>query len=149
MSLPHRAVRAGDDQARRRLSLYARFAELVAAQERALEDEDLGRFKALSVELDWLRRAVGDLAPPAGATPEASGPGADRPAPAAHADENAAREVLEEALAATRRIESRLAGMKRSGAAEIRGLERRASHVRSYFRTAGDDAGTSRLDLTS
>lgn len=143
----HRAGRAGDDLARRRLGLYTRFAELVTAQERALEDEDLARFKALSVELDWLRRAVGDLGPAPAVSADART--ATDPATRAPDGDEAMRDVLEKALAATRRIQSRLASLKRSGAAEIRGLEHRASHVRSYFRTSGEDAGTGRLDLTS
>lgn len=60
MSVPaRRIVSAGNELARERLAAYARYAELVAQQERALEREDLEAFRSLAASIEELQAEIG------------------------------------------------------------------------------------------
>ena len=113
---------AGAAQATERLVLYRRYADLVAAQEAALDANDLDGFQSLGRELESLRAAIGAAGPPVDGSEDQGG--------AARARQ--AADLLRAALVRTRRIQTRLDAMKREQATEIRTLSRRRPHLRTY-----------------
>ena len=56
---PEYLGQAGSQQAQDRLAGYVRYAELVSAQEEALEAEDMETFSDLSREIHEVRREIG------------------------------------------------------------------------------------------
>lgn len=128
------------DLSRQRLALYARYAEVVQAQETALENEDLERFETLSAELDEIRRSVGEGAVDMHGS---EGGGAE---PTRAFVQEAAR-ILRRTLWASERVQGRLLSMRRRARQEIRDIGGRRSHAHQYNVATGTDPSTHRVNL--
>lgn len=129
---PEYLGQAGSQQAQDRLAEYVRYAELIAAQESALEAEDMEAFEKLGQEIHELRREIGV---------------ADDPAQNGEAPARDVADVLNGALATNRRIQERLSAMKKGGAEEIRSAGRWRQPTRRYL-TGGADS-LPHIDVTS
>ena len=55
--------RAGEERARKRLSQYVQYGDLVAGQEAALDADDLDLFNELAEEIEELQREIGVSSP--------------------------------------------------------------------------------------
>jgi hypothetical protein len=131
-AVARRVVRAGSELARERLAAYARYAGLVAEQERALEDEDLERFQTLSTTIRELQEGVD---------------GAE--GALHHLDEDPelgtatfverVSEILRSTLARNERIQTRLGILRRKVAGEVRRVGEGRHRSRLYMEdgTAG------------
>ena len=129
---PEYLGQAGDQQAKGRLAEYVRYAELVRAQEAALEAEDIETFEKLSHEIHELRRGSGL---------------ADEVAHEGELPANEVADVLKDALATNRRIQERLSTMKKSGSDEIRNAGRWRHPTRRYLADRPDSLP--HIDVTS
>lgn len=112
-----------------RLAVYARYAALVAAQERALEDEDLETFDRLAEDRGNLEAGLPATVDPA-------------PGPGTHM----AMEQLREALQRDRRMQARLRALRERTRADLKALGEAGDAARRYIR--GEGGATGRLDLT-
>ncbi len=121
---------------RQRLDAYLRYAALVAAQEVALDRDDIERFRALEAERTRLQEQMAFHAP------EGDGWG-DR-----EADEG--RRILEEAFQRHAAIERRLGVLKARTVDALRDISRREAGARRYTTDDGSrpPEGESRLDIT-
>lgn len=129
---PEYLGQAGSQQAKERLAGYVRYAELIAAQEAALEAEDVETFESLAREIHDVRQEIGL---------------ADE---GALEDEPPARDVadvLKVALATNRRIQERLSTMKKGGADEIRNAGQWRQPTRRYLADGTDSHP--HIDVTS
>ncbi len=134
--------KAGNRLARDTLSRYARYAELIAQQETALDDGDLQTFEALDEELKALQQQIG--LPPDEAERLGSDPLSD---PSSDAIES-----LRTAQATHARIQSRLASLKDEAGTELRQLARGGSQGRRYLEAStsieDEDEDTPHIDVT-
>jgi len=115
---PEYLGQAGDQQAKGRLAAYVRYAELVRAQEAALEADDIEVFETLSREIHDVRRDIGL---------------ADEVTHEGELPANEIADVLKDALATNRRIQERLSTMKKGGSDEIRNAGRWRQPTRRYL----------------
>lgn len=120
---PEYLGQAGDQQAKGRLAEYVRYAQLVRAQEAALEAEDIPTFERLSEEIHQLRRGIGL---------------ADEESHEGELPASEVSEVLKDALATNRRIQERLSTMKKGGSDEIRNAGRWRQPTRRYLADPAD-----------
>ena len=116
--------KAGDRLARDTLSLYARYAELMAMQETALDEGDLQSFEAFDEELRSVQQQIG-LPPDTPSTP-AGDPQSDP----MHSD---VIESLRKAQATHARIQERLVSLREEAGSELRQLVRGGSQARRYL----------------
>ena len=130
---PRYLGRAGDQVVRGRVAQYRRYAALTAEQEVALATEDVERFEHLAEELAEVRAEIGAIDGPDDVLSDQG------------AREEAAK-ALTEAMATNRRIQDRLASLKRDNATLVKRLNRRAPEARRYLED-GDGAPTSHLDV--
>lgn len=142
---------AGDAMARRRLGMYARLAALLAEQEEALAEDDLERFQALTREVATLRSSLGGGALEGGGegqgAPGEDTGGASREEGAGLPD-GAVAEIVAEALASNRRIQARLADMRRATALQLRTLRAGRARGRTYLEAGqGRAAADGRVDV--
>jgi len=121
---PEYLGKAGSVLARERLSQYARYAELVARQEAALDEEDLVRFEDLAHEIAELQSAIGTASPGAAFRAAAGGLESD--------EATQAIVVLEKTIARSEQIRQRLTSMRQASAGEIRTVMRRRPQARRY-----------------
>lgn len=119
-----------------------RYAQIVHAQEEALESGDVARFEVLAGE----RKALQDTLDVSGEDP--AEPGAD-PEEGAMSGEDVA-EMLRVALASDRRIEARLRELRDGAAREIRDARRNDRAVEKYAAPAtdADPPGRIHVDFT-
>ncbi len=144
-----RAEKAGEALARRRLAEYSRYAEILAEQERALDEGALERFERLAAEALALQRELGGIGVvPAGvhgASPaevESSSGGVAVESPAAPHEPSRGyrtevREVLATALERSLRIRDRIATLRNATAGRIRNLAVTRPHARMYIEGPG------------
>jgi hypothetical protein len=125
------AATAGSELARERLAAYARFAELVSAQESALQAGDMDRFRTLTAAAEELRSAC-DLA-----LPDAWG---QRLADGSRTFHESAGEILSAALATSERIQTRLLSLQRETGVEIRRMSAERARGRAYLEGSGTSA---------
>jgi len=137
---------AGDDLARERLTAYTRIAELVRAQEAALDADDLDRFHELAADVFRLQASMGETTLRA-TSPSETG-GASEPTGQAQAATEAAR-ILQDTLERSERIRMRLADLRQGVGEDIRRLAAGRSPGRRYMEAAGSLAApsASRLDV--
>lgn len=135
-----RAEKAGAALARRRLAGYARYAELLAEQERALDEGALERFEQLAAEALALQREVGA--------------GIAEALPAAAPEHSAgyvieAREILATAMERSQRVHARLAALRGATAGQIRHLATTRPQARTYLAGpgAGGEAQSTRVNV--
>lgn len=124
--------KAGIQLARKTLTLYARYAELMVMQETALDDGNLERFEALDDELSAVQNQLG--LPPDGASSLVGDPQSD-------SMRSEAMESLREAQATHARIQTRLATLKEETGTEIRHLARDGSQARRYLEASTSSEG--------
>ena len=133
---------AGNQLVRKTVTLYARYAELMAMQEAALDDGNLEGFEALDEELRAVQDQIG-LPPDA-----ASSLGAD---PQSDSMRSEAMESLRTAQATHARIQARLASLREEAGTEIRHLARDGSQARRYLEastSSEEDDDTPHFDVT-
>ncbi len=133
--------KAGDRLARDTLSLYARYAELMAMQETALDEGDLQRFEAFDKELRSVQQQIG-LPPDTPSTPAGD--------PQSDPMNSDAIESLRKAQATHARIQERLASLKDETGSELRQLVRGGSQARRYLEasTSSEKEDTPHFDVT-
>lgn len=124
--------KAGIQLARKTLTLYARYAELMAMQETALDDGNLQRFETLDEELSAVQDQLG--IPPDAASSLAGDPQTD-------SMRSEAMESLREAQATHARIQTRLATLREETGTEIRHLVRDGSQARRYLEASASSEG--------
>lgn len=138
-----RPERAGDRLARDTVSLYARYAELMAMQEKALDEGDLQSFEGMVGELSAVQQEIG--LPPDAASALAGDPQSDPM-------RSDAIELLREAQATHARIQARLTSLREEAGSELRQLARGGSQARRYLEasTSSEDEGedTPHFDVT-
>ncbi len=122
-----------------RLSQYRRYAELVSAQESALDHGDLEQVRKLADELSALEGRIGSPIPGERAIAEGG------------EDAEHAAELLRDALDRTREMASRLRAMKEAEGAEVRRTLTRRPQARAYVTRDAEiePARSSRLDVKS
>lgn len=134
---------AGSQLVRNTLTLYARYAELMALREKALNDGNLKGLEALDEELRVIQDQVG--LPPDAASSQRGDPQSD-------SMRSEAVESLQRAQATHARIQARLASLREEAGADIRHLARDGSQARRYLEAStsaeeGDD-DTPHFDVT-
>ena len=112
---------AGEELAKERLEQYRRYAELIAAQENALEAEDLDRFEELAERVADLRSQIG------------------APGEVLAEHEADVAEVLSEALSTNQRIQRRLADWRGKDAERVRRVTARGPQVKTYVAESRED----------
>lgn len=129
MTTPERRPRA-PFSLHQRLQLYARYASLVAAQEQALDQNDLEEFETLRDSRDDLQ---GDLEEAGGPLHESSQARLDEVSEALVGE---ALRGLQTALAADRRIHQKLGAIQGKILEEFRRIETTSSAAQHYLKGA-------------
>lgn len=131
-------TQAGCQLARERLAAYQRYAELVEAQEAALEAGDLEAFDVLSSAALEIQASLGGGAP---LTNLAHDPEAGT---ASFVDK--VTDLLHSTMARNERIQARLRGLRHETGSEIRKTAESRPRIRTYMTGAGSEEERS-LDL--
>ena len=140
MSMPaHAVVSAGGALARKRLAGYARYAELVAEQEAALEADDLGRFEELQAAVSELQAGLGLTA--------SLSVGADDAGVDNEAFVQRAIQILRSTLERNERIQARLRLMRNETGNDIRNLSEGRHGARTYLGRDSAEARGPNLDM--
>ena len=141
MTPEDRLDKAGSRLAVDTLNLYARYAELMAMQEKALDDGDLKGFESLDQELRDVQHRIGLPASTADGLPGGSQP---EPMP------SGALESLRKAQATHARIQDRLVALREETGSELRQLVRGSSQARRYLEasTSSETDDTPHFDVT-
>ena len=134
---------AGDQLVRKTVTLYARYAELMAMQEAALDDGNLEGFEAFDEELRAIQDQIG-LPQDAASSP--------RDDPESDSMRSEAMESLRKAQATHARIQARLASLREEAGTGVRDLVRDGSQARRYLEASTsseeDDDDTPHFDVT-
>jgi len=124
-----------------RLAVYRRYADVVRAQLRALQEEDVSRFQELAEDRQKIQDELGQDAPgiPASGESEADG----------QVLVDGVRDELEEVLALDRDIQNRLVRMRGKVAAQLRDISTRKGSAKAYLTrdSLSEVKGNARLNV--
>ena len=108
-----------------RLAVYRRYADIVRAQLRALDEEDLSRFSEVAEDRQRIQDELGQDAPGIPTPGEAE--------PDGKVMVDGIRNELEEVLALDKDIQARLIRMRGEVAAQLKGVSSRRGSAREYL----------------